>query len=269
MAALLTVAERNIENALFVIPAVLIGWYIVSSILTWHRLRHIPGPFLASFSYTWLGYISFNGKVDEAYLYLDEKYGKLVRVGPNELLTSDPELIRKMGSIKSGYSKGAWHDGDRFNPYHPTMFIMRDAQRHDSMKARLTPGYGGRDIPGYEAAVDEQVNNLVSLIRRKYLSAPEMGIFRDFDFTRPLMYFPLDVIFSLSVSKHTGGEAGCSEMDDEPYGLYSALEDQLPQIALTTDNPYIRNIVFSSTFLRWFGPKETDSTGMGALMKRV
>ncbi|KUI59410.1 Pisatin demethylase [Cytospora mali] len=267
MAALISIPEKDPRSILIVLPVVLVGWYIVSSILAWRRLRHIPGPFLASFSHLWMGTTSYSGKLEKIFLEFEGKYGKLARVGPNDLITSDPEIIRRMGASKSTYNKDSSYEGNRFNPYHPTMFIMLETQRHDEMKARLTPGYSGRDVPRYETAVDEQLDKMIGLIRRKYVSEPEKGKFRDFSLTKPLTYFPLDVIFCLSVSKHVDEDPGCCDLDDDPYGFYPALEDHLPHLALTTDIPWMRRILYSPLFLKWFGPKETDLKGMGALMK--
>ncbi|ROW08641.1 hypothetical protein VPNG_06154 [Cytospora leucostoma] len=216
MATLLSPTEQRPGRVLIAVSALLVGWYIISSILTWRRLRHVPGPFLASFSYIWIGRIASRGGLHEAYKDIGEKYGQLVRVGPNELLTSDPELVRKMGSTKSTYTRGAFYEGNRFNPYHPTMFTILDTQKHDELKTRLIPGYSGRDVTNHELAVDEQISNMISLIRRKYISVPEAGTFRQFSLIKPLTYFALDVIFNLSVGKHTSGEPGCSELDEDP-----------------------------------------------------
>ncbi|ROW01244.1 hypothetical protein VMCG_05973 [Cytospora schulzeri] len=261
--------EMHVGSVFIVLPVLLAGWYIISSFLTWQRLRHIPGPFLASLTYLWNGRISYIGKVDGVYRTFEDKYGKLVRVGPEELITSDPELIRKMGASKSDYSRGLWYDGGRFNPYHPAMISILDTQKHDDLKAKVAPGYSGRDFPGCENAVDEQLGKMIGLIRHKYVSAPDKGVFRDFSLVKPLMYFPLDVIFRLSTSTHTGGDPSCSEQDNDQYGFYSNVGEYLPTLALTTSVPWARSIFFSPTFLRWFGPKETDSRGMGALMKPI
>lgn len=48
MAVLL--GELSLAHVSVAIPVCLVVWYIVSSIAAWYRLRHIPGPFLASFS---------------------------------------------------------------------------------------------------------------------------------------------------------------------------------------------------------------------------
>ncbi|KAF6807561.1 cytochrome p450, partial [Colletotrichum musicola] len=45
-------------------------YYIISSIMTWHRLRHFPGPPLARFSYLWMISNSYTGRPAETYTRL-------------------------------------------------------------------------------------------------------------------------------------------------------------------------------------------------------
>ena len=47
------------------------------------RLRHIPGPFLAGCTDLWRLIVVFNGRADLTYVKLHEKYGDVVRIGPN------------------------------------------------------------------------------------------------------------------------------------------------------------------------------------------
>jgi hypothetical protein len=57
-------------------PALFLVWYVVTSIQTWYPLRHIPGPFLAKFSYSWMLKIQSFGKQHFAFREVNLKYGK-------------------------------------------------------------------------------------------------------------------------------------------------------------------------------------------------
>ena len=183
----------------------LVFWYVLSSVLAWRRLRHIPGPFLASFSYLWIGRASRSGQQTRQLVAAAEKYGALVRVGPNDLATADPAVIRRINSTKSRYWKSPWYQGIRFNPYCPTMFTRLDPRDHDQIKAKVAAAYGGRETDRLESAVDNQVQALVSLIRRKYLFDPRAGACRYLDLGRVLGYLALAVISRLAL----GEEFGC------------------------------------------------------------
>ncbi|KAF5549083.1 pisatin demethylase [Fusarium mexicanum] len=189
------------------------SWWLSTTFLAWYRLRHVPGPWFAGLSYIWNGWIAYSGKQHQFFVALDEKYGSLVRIGPEVLITSDVELVKRMSATKSSYGKSSWVDGVRFNPYHETMFAVRDPRQHDRAKARLAPAYSGRDTPNLEGAVDQQVNNLISLIRRRYLSEPASGIFRTLPLLNVLSYFTLDVISKVAL----GTEFGCCASDSDPY----------------------------------------------------
>lgn len=82
-----------------------VGYYLTSAFITWYRLREIPGPFLASFSYLWLANTAKSGQQFWIYRDMYKKYGPLIRVGPNELSTDDPEVIRKMNGARSSYGR--------------------------------------------------------------------------------------------------------------------------------------------------------------------
>jgi cytochrome P450 len=239
--------------------AIVVG-YIVSSIVSWYRLRHVPGPFLARFSYLWLARLALSGKQYETHLELNKKYGPIVRVGPNDVFTDDLEFLRKINSTKGLYAKGASYSGSRLNPYYESLFMMRDPIAHDKMKAKLIYGYSGKETMGPEAAIDEQIMNLVRLIQDKYVSKP--GEFRPLQWSKTAGLFTLDVISRLAL----GQEFGCLNSDEDIHSFFDTLKDYLPIIALTTDVPWLRNIAFSRLFLRLFGPSIRDKKGIGKLM---
>jgi hypothetical protein len=72
---------------------------------TWYRLRHIPGPFPACITnfqrVLWV-------KTKRAHLILQdvhEKYGEVVRIGPNMVTFSNPEAIPTVYTTRTGFPK--------------------------------------------------------------------------------------------------------------------------------------------------------------------
>ncbi|KAK8050652.1 Fumagillin dodecapentaenoate synthase [Apiospora phragmitis] len=243
--------------------------YGAQAVVTWYRLRHIPGPFLASFSYLWLGKVTRSTRQWYIYRDLPEQYGPLVRVGPNELSTDDPEIIRKISAVRSPYGKDSWYMGSRFNPYGDTMFTTLDVAAHDKQKAKTASAYSGRDTTALEGGVDEQVRELIALIRRKYLSkdvvANGSGVqepSRLLDFSRIISFFTMDVITRAGF----GQEFGYLKADEDLHDFLRSVRDNWSVIAVTLDVPWIRNVLYSDWFLRWFGPRTTDMAGMGKVM---
>jgi len=238
-------------------------WYSAATFVSWYQLRHIPGPWYAGLTSAWVGWVAYSGEAYGVYLGLSERYGSLARIGPRALTTSDPELVKRMSSTKGTYGKSEWVDGHRLNPYHGTMFMVRDPIQHDKAKARLAPAYSGRDTPHLEQCVDQQVLNFLSLIRREYLSKPEEGVFRTMPLIDVISFFTLDVISKVAL----GTEFGCCAKNADPYHFHAVLAEYVPKMGLTTDVPWIRSILYSPLGLKLFGPRETDTSGIGPLIK--
>ncbi|KAI8633515.1 cytochrome P450 [Xylariaceae sp. FL1651] len=240
------------------------GYFFASTFYQWQRLRHIPGPFIASISYIWIGYSGYSGKQYEIHKGLGEKYGPLVRIGPNEISTDDPEVIRSISSAKSTYPRSGWYDGARFHPDSDAMFTIVDPVRHDKLKAKVSHGYSGRETPGLESAVEEQIANLISLLRRKYVHKPRTGSpVVPLDLSRVIPLFTLDVISRIALGK----EFGCLQTDTDIVGFYHVMEAFSPVLNVLADVPWARKIVYSPLCIKLFGPKPTDTSGLGSMMK--
>ena len=71
-----------------------------------HGLRSIPGPFLASFTNLWRLVDVAKGDAHNTLLKLHRKHNsQLIRLGPKCVSIADPEAIRTIYGIKSGYNK--------------------------------------------------------------------------------------------------------------------------------------------------------------------
>ena len=56
-------------------------------------LRQLPGPRLAAYSRLWNVVNASQGNAHESFQRLHEKYGKVVRTGPNHVAIADPAMI--------------------------------------------------------------------------------------------------------------------------------------------------------------------------------
>ncbi|OTB08897.1 hypothetical protein M426DRAFT_316923 [Hypoxylon sp. CI-4A] len=248
------------SRAWLLVGAGLVAYYLVSAAVAWYRLRHIPGPLLASFSYLWLARTAKGGQQFWVYRDMYRKYGPLFRVGPNELSTEDPEVIRKINATRGSYGRDPWYVAARFDPYHDNVFTILEAGPHDKFKAKIAGAYGGRETPALEQGINDQINAIHDLINRKYIS--NGSEYHPVDFAELISFYTVDVITRLAF----GEEFGCLKTDSDVHGFLASVKDSWASIAIALDVPYIRNMLFSQLFLRFFGPKPTDPAGMGKLM---
>lgn len=71
---------------------------------------------------------------------LTASQGSLARVGPNELVTNDPDLLRKMMGVRSSYTRGEWYDAIRLDPGRNNLLSTRDDDAHTKMRRKMAPG---------------------------------------------------------------------------------------------------------------------------------
>jgi hypothetical protein len=68
-------------------------------------LRHIPGPFFAKYTNLWRFFDHLDGRSELTQQILHEKYGSVVRLGPDLVSLSDPELIRTVYDARGNFRK--------------------------------------------------------------------------------------------------------------------------------------------------------------------
>ena len=182
--------------------------YVVSSVLAWRRLRQFKGPFSGSFSYLWIIRASFSGRMAQRFAEAETRFGSgsssTVRIGPNELLTSDPDVIRRTSAARSKYTRSSWYKMSTIDPYDDAMLSTLDTATHDRIKAQTAPGYAGKDNPGLEGEINFVLAQMVDKIRSKYATArsgDEKAKKPLLDFASMVQYFTLD-----SISKVSFGE---------------------------------------------------------------
>ena len=90
------------------------------------------------------------------------------------------ELLRRMSAARSNYLRSTWYRAMRIDPYHDNMGSARDDKLHASLKAKTSAGYAGKENPTIEAGIDSQIDAMIQLMRKKYLSTP--GDMRPLDF---------------------------------------------------------------------------------------
>ncbi|RKL19312.1 hypothetical protein BFJ68_g3586 [Fusarium oxysporum] len=180
----------------------LVVLFVADTLRTWYRLSHVPGPFWAGFSKAWMVRQSFKGIQPYAIQQANEKYGSLVRIGPNELATDDPKLLKRMMSSRSAYTRGPWYNALRFEPGKDNLFSMRDDDAHAKLRNKMAAGYSGKENESLERTIDEHIAKLINLLETKYLSTDKD--YRPVDFAQKIQFFTLDVISDLAFGQAFG-----------------------------------------------------------------
>ncbi|KAH8201851.1 hypothetical protein TruAng_004025 [Truncatella angustata] len=222
----------------------------LSTFVQWYRLSHIPGPTLASLTSLW-NYIVYKRKrVHEVIVSVQEEYGKIVRIGPNDVLISDPETIWRINSARSVYGRGEWYGSTRINPYAHSLFSEMDTAKHDKRKAQLSFGFSGKGLTDLEGKVNMQLFVLIDVLKEKVRQGGGQFVV---DISRLLQYFQVDLITHAAI-----GEAWGDLTSEKDRFNYLDTGDRLfPSIHAAATVPFLRSLFFSPLFLRFFGPSTT------------
>lgn len=182
--------------------------------------------------------------------------GDIARIGPNELITSDPDLLRRMLHVRTPYQRSAWYDAMRLDPAKDNVLSQRNDELHASSRSKMAAGYSGKEVDNLESRIDENVQRLVNLIETKYVSQG-----KPFDFGRKAHYFTLDVIADLAF----GAPFGDLETDSDVYGYIEILEETIVSVILASVMPWIMKMLQFPLF-KGMLPSEKDKAGVGRVM---
>ncbi|PSN69465.1 cytochrome P450 [Corynespora cassiicola Philippines] len=232
---------------------------LVRAALQWRRLSHIPGPFWAAFTKAWMVKESLRGRQPTAFKDVNDKYGSLARVGPNELVTNDPDVMRRMMAVRSAYTRGHWYNAMKFDPSRDNLFSMRDEVAHTRLRAKMAAGYSGKENESMEGSIDAQIAQLVHLIESKYISTPDE--YRPMDFAEKASFFTLDVISELAFGK----AFGYMENDGDVYDYLKITKSFIPVMMVMANVPSLADLL-QTRFLRGLLPSESDKLGFGAFI---
>jgi len=238
----------------------LVVYYLVSTFLSWRRLCRFPGPRLASLSYAWLTYVVLSGKFNKLIGQQNRIYGgRMVRVGPNELLTDDPVILKRMSAARSPYRRSAMYSTLRILPNNDDLITELDTLKHDKLKAKVASGFAGKGDMNLERTVDRQVAKFINMIRTRYVSSGTTT--KAMNFAKVAQYFTTDVISAITY----GQPWGYMQTENDEYMFLHTLETVTPMVHSSGVNPYIRSLYQS--LMSWLEPRHAAGKGMGKFLE--
>ncbi|KAM0321505.1 hypothetical protein ACHAQA_010073 [Verticillium albo-atrum] len=145
----------------------------------------------------------------------------IAKVGPYHVLTSDPDLIRRINAARTPYRRSEWYKAVRFDPDKDNLATC-PPEKHLELRAKMAAGYSGKEVEGVESKIDKNILALVRLLEMRYVATN-----RPFDFGRKAQYFTLDVISDLAY----GDPFGFLDKDADQYSYIRIAEGQFGIVA--------------------------------------
>ncbi|KAK4500978.1 hypothetical protein PRZ48_006784 [Zasmidium cellare] len=238
---------------IFASSFVLLLSYILFSItVNYRQLRQFKGPPLAALSRFWLFWEECSARLPKSQRAAIQRYGSPARIGPNLLVTDDPELIRHMNAPGSRWTRSAWYDAMKMDPRKDNVFSTRDEKLHAELKAKEAPGYNGRDIATLESDIDARISDLIYLIKNTY-----NGV--SMDFANVSRFFTLDVLSTVAFGRPFGFMAA----NEDLWGYNKLNASFMLILGLQANHTSIYNFFTQPWLLALAAPKPTDNAGIG------
>ncbi|KAM0378981.1 hypothetical protein ACHAPY_005612 [Fusarium culmorum] len=152
------------------IAVITISSIVVSSIATYFTspLRKYPGPDLAAI----VRKGSYHLKIKE----LHEKYGPIVRIGPNTLDLDIPDLIKTLYGTDGKWKKTEFYHNnsaviDGKITYH--LFSTTDQAEHARMKRPIVKYYSQSSVIGLEPLFDDLIRDFCGHLETRFMNVAE------------------------------------------------------------------------------------------------
>ncbi|KAJ8507505.1 hypothetical protein ONZ45_g10130 [Pleurotus djamor] len=179
-----------------------------------HSLSAYPGPIQCKVSKLHSAWVASTGRQHVYYRSLHEKYGDIVRVGPNSLSIRHVGVISPMLGY-GGLPKGPFwdHRTTGGEDSQPPLIAVRDPQEHSQRRRHWSRALSRTALSGYEFFIARSIESLTVALRAR-LDAP-------LDLTEWMKFFALENMGNMVF----GQPYGILDHGVDNRGIHSILEE--------------------------------------------
>ncbi|KAF9879655.1 hypothetical protein CkaCkLH20_03198 [Colletotrichum karsti] len=209
---------------------------VVALVKAFHRgfmtpLRAVPGPWYAKFTNLVLKKQILSGKRMHYVHGLHEKYGPVVRVGPNEVDFADQAAFKAIHRIGGGFDKDPWYRSFRVGDSQD-VFSMTDPKQHAQRRKLFAPLFSNSALmSNWAPTVIDKVDLTIRKIKEEALRDGQVDVFKWWTF------MTADVISHLAF----GEPFGLLNEGKKTYHLQK-IEDASKFGLLCSELPWVRNL---------------------------
>lgn len=175
------------------------------------RLSHVPGPFWAKLTNIWRYFACNAWGYAFRLVDLHEKYGKLVRIGPNHISISDPDAIPIVYGTNPVWKKGPSYYGAvtvSCGRAVPSIIAMSESQ-HSAVRKTVGGAFTTNSLLDYEPYIEESSAELIRILKEKPII--DIGLW--------LQFYAMDVLMRIAFSDSPGFMDKGSDVDGILYAV--------------------------------------------------
>ncbi|KAI0888741.1 cytochrome P450 [Annulohypoxylon maeteangense] len=201
-------------------------------------LRSVPGPFLARFTDLWYFRALWKAKFEVVNKELHQKYGPIIRYGPNRYSFDDVTAAKTIYSHGTQFAKSDWYEAWS-KPGVWNLFAERDITQHSKYRRQFQTEYSMSSLVEYEPFVDE----CAAVFDQRLQELSQCGL--PVNMGHWMQCYAFDVIGCITFSKRLG----FLDQGLDIGGVISAIENALVYSSLVGIYPFLHPYLFS--FIGW------------------
>ncbi|KAF4941051.1 Cytochrome P450 monooxygenase andK [Colletotrichum fructicola] len=236
-----TLLETLATHWLSIGASLIVAWLVKNHYN--NGLNKYPGPFLASLTDWWRFFDVKGQRPEVTHQKLHEKYGDVVRLGPNTLSFADRAALKTIYGLNKGFVKSDFYivqqsvvKGHSLQ----SLFSTTDNSFHSQFRRCVNSAFSMSALVQYEPFVDNTTKLFLSQTEKLFAGNPE-----GCDFTTWLQFYAFDVIGEITYSKRHGFIEKNEDIDGivaylSKLFLYVAPIGQIPLL----DRLFLKNPIY-------------------------
>ncbi|KAI1327193.1 cytochrome P450 monooxygenase-like protein [Xylariaceae sp. FL0255] len=182
--------------------SLVIAYYAVLSVyrLYFHPLAKYPGPKLAAISPLWTIWMSTSGRMHLILKDLHDKYGDVIRTGPNELIFTTSQAYQDVyGHVSKGKQRFLKTEDYENDDPNPRVSGARDPVEHARLRKALSHAFSAQSLRTQEEVVQKYLDGFIQQI----LKLGELGK-KGLDMSKMYNWVTFDTIGDLAFNESFG-----------------------------------------------------------------
>ncbi|KAH9908569.1 cytochrome P450 [Xylariomycetidae sp. FL2044] len=221
-------------------------------------LDRYPGPWIARWTNIWRLYIVYARRYAPTVKKLHEKYGPIVRLGPNILDLDYPELGKVIYNTDGQWNKSDFYKNnsamvDGKIQYH--LFSQVESAEHARLKRPIVRHYSVPSVLALEKHMDKVIDDLSSHLENRFINQG-----KDCDLGAWLGYYAWDFISAVTFSKRFGYMVEGCDFD----GTHNIANKSIDYLGICGQMPFLDFWLDKNPVIR-LGPPNLDTVARMAV----
>ncbi|KAF2105145.1 cytochrome P450 [Rhizodiscina lignyota] len=175
--------------SIYTAQLLIVAWLLSRAFF--NPLGQIPGPFWAKLTHLWKAYHMYKRDLPQAILKAHEKYGPVIRIGPNDVNFQSRDAIDPI--YKAGRSMPKTIFYDAFTAIQPNLFSTRDEAFHTVRRRQMAHSFSTATVLKFESTFNKHLDRLFHNV--------EQSVGKTFDMKEFASCYAYDVIGELAFDK--------------------------------------------------------------------